>query len=326
MNLTTNESLQPFDFVLFGGTGDLSLRKLIPAMYYRHLEDQLPDDGRIIGVGRSALDTEGFRKMLDEKVREHIEPKYFSEDKWTKYLKRIEYCEVDVTKLEGYKSLEDMLRGRENHVRVFYLSVAPNLFNAITENVHKAGLITENTRVTLEKPLGRNRETAEEINDALSAVFKEEQIYRIDHYLGKETVQNLLALRFGNAFFEPLWRSERINDVQITIAESLGVEGRGAFYDQTGALRDMVQNHLLQLLVILAMEPPVSMDAVAVRDGKIKVLRALKPLKGADAIENSVRGQYKAGAYGDGPVPGYLDETISIIALPQKLSWLYAPK
>lgn len=307
MNLISNESLQPFDFVLFGGTGDLAIRKLIPALYFRHCEGQLPEDGQIIGVGRSTFDSEGYRHMLDESVREHIEEKEFDQEHWQQFLERVQYCAIDVTNVESYASLVQMLEGRDEHVRVFYLSVAPNLFTAITNGVEAAGLITEHSRVTLEKPLGRDQATAEEINDKLSAVFKEEQIYRIDHYLGKETVQNLLALRFGNALFEPLWRNDRISDVQITIAESLGVEGRGAFYDQTGALRDMVQNHLLQLLVILAMEPPVSIDPDAVRDEKIKVLRALKPLKGIDAIENSVRGQYKAGAYESGPVPGYLD-------------------
>lgn len=307
MNLISNESLQPFDFILFGGTGDLSIRSLIPALYFRHCEKQLPEDGRIIAIARSQYDAESFRQLLDKKVRQHISDKDFDEDLWHSFLKRVLYFPVDVTSIESYQPLVDTLKGREQHVRVFYLSVAPSLFTQITNGVHAAGLITGNSRVALEKPLGRDQVSAEDINDSLSAVFDESQIYRIDHYLGKETVQNLLALRFGNALFEPLWRSERINDVQITIAESLGVEGRGAFYDQTGALRDMVQNHLLQLLVIIAMEPPVSIDPDAVRDEKIKVLRALKPLTGIDAIENSVRGQYKAGAYSDGPVPGYLD-------------------
>lgn len=307
MNLISNESLQPFDFILFGGTGDLSIRKLIPALYFRHCEKQLPEDGRIIAVARSNYDADGFRQLLDKDVRQHIDESDFDETQWHSFLQRVLYFPVDVTSQESYQPLADALKGREEHVRVFYLSVAPSLFTQITQGVSAAGMITPVSRVALEKPLGRDQASAEEINDSLSAAFREDQIYRIDHYLGKETVQNLLALRFGNALFEPLWRSERINDVQITIAESLGVEGRGAFYDQTGALRDMVQNHLLQLLVILAMEPPVSIDPDAVRDEKIKVLRALKPLTGIEAIENSVRGQYKAGAYRDGPVPGYLD-------------------
>lgn len=307
MNLISNESLQAFDFILFGGTGDLSIRKLIPSLYFRHVEKQLPEDGRILATARSDYDTQTFRQVLDRDVREHISDQDFDPEMWTSFLERVHYYPVDVTSVDSYQPLAEALAGREEHVRVFYLSVAPSLFTQITNGVHAAGLITPNSRVALEKPLGRDQASAEAINDSLSDVFNEDQIYRIDHYLGKETVQNLLALRFGNALFEPLWRSERINDVQITIAESLGVEGRGAFYDQTGALRDMVQNHLLQLLVILAMEPPVSIDPDAVRDEKIKVLRALKPLTGIDAIENSVRGQYKGGAYSDGPVPGYLD-------------------
>ncbi len=307
MNLISNEALQPFDIVLFGATGDLSLRKLIPALYFQDRDGQMPEDGRIIGAARSDYDSVAFRTWIDQEVRQYIPKDQLDEAEWGRFLKRIEYLKVDVTAQDDYRKLGEMLAGREEHVRAFYLSVAPSLFGAITDGVHAAGLITPNSRVALEKPLGRDEETAEAINDRLAAVFTESQIFRIDHYLGKETVQNLLALRFGNALFEPLWRAELISDVQITIAEDLGVDGRGAFYDQTGALRDMVQNHLLQLLVIIAMEPPVSVDADAVRDEKIKVLRALKPLVGIDAIRNSVRGRYTAGAYDSGPVPGYLD-------------------
>lgn len=307
MNLTSIEPLQAFDFVLFGGTGDLSMRKLLPALYFRHCEGQLPEDGRVIAVARTAMTSAQFHERMNEKVRPHIDAKEFNQEHWQAFLERVHYLAVDVTDSASYQGLVKLLQRREDRVRVFYLSVAPNLFARICQGVNEAQLITPLSRVTLEKPLGRDRQSAAEINDRLSEVFEESQIFRIDHYLGKETVQNLLALRFGNALFEPLWRNERISDVQITIAESLGVEGRGAFYNQTGALRDMVQNHLLQLLVIIAMEPPVSIDPDAVRDEKIKVLRALKPLTGVEAIENSVRGQYKAGAYSDGPVPGYLD-------------------
>lgn len=307
MNLISNESLQPFDFILFGGTGDLSIRKLIPALYYRHRDGQLPEDGRIICTARSDFDDESFRAHLDEAVREHIPDSEFDDDVWQAFLARVRYLTIDVSDASAYRPLCELLEGRDERVRVFYLSVTPSLFTAISDGVHAAGLITPLSRVALEKPLGRDRESAEVINDRLAEVFEESQIFRIDHYLGKETVQNLLALRFGNAIFEPLWRNIRVNDVQITIAESLGVEGRAGFYNETGALRDMVQNHLLQLLVIIAMEPPVSVDPDAVRDEKIKVLRSLKPLVGIEAIENTVRGQYKAGAYASGPVPGYLD-------------------
>ena len=307
MNLISNAPLEPFDLVLFGATGDLALRSLYPALYYRHREGQLPDDGRVVGAARSEYSDEEFRRMLSESVREHIPDDQFDADSWDSFLERVFYLAVDVTTPAGYDGLARLLDGREDRVRLFYLSVAPSLFVAITRGVEAAGLVTPSSRVALEKPLGRDRDSAEAINDELAKVFEERQIFRIDHYLGKETVQNLLALRFGNTIFEPLWRSEAISDVQITIAEELGVGTRGAFYDQTGALRDMVQNHLLQLLVIIAMEPPVSIESDAVRDEKIKVLRALAPLVGADAVEHTVRGQYKAGNAAEGRVPGYLD-------------------
>lgn len=301
----------PFDFVLFGGTGDLSLRKLLPSLYFRHCEGQLAEDGRVICVARKDLQTDSFRALISTEVKQHIPKEHFDQSAWEDFLERVFYLPIDLMTTEGYDELGKMLAGREGHARVFYLSVAPSLFAAICVKVQEAGLITDETRVALEKPLGRDQQTANEINDQLAQVFKESQIFRIDHYLGKETVQNLLALRFGNSLFEPLWRRERISDVQITIAESLGVGTRGSFYDQTGALRDMVQNHLLQLLVILAMEPPTSVNSDAVRDEKIKVLRALKPLVGMGAVEGTVRGQYKAGAYADGAVSGYLDnETV----------------
>ncbi len=301
----------PFDFVLFGGTGDLSLRKLLPALYFRHCEAQLHGDGRIICVARRDMNTEQFIEFIQQEVIQHIPSEHFKQASWDGFIERIQYLQLDVTTLDGYNVLGEMLSGREQVARVFYLSVAPSLFEPICAKVSEAGLISKSTRVALEKPLGRDRASANEINDQLARVFDESQIFRIDHYLGKETVQNLMALRFGNALFEPLWRREHISDVQITIAESLGVGTRGGFYDQTGALRDMVQNHLLQLLVILSMEPPASSDSDAIRDEKIKVLRALKPLVGLDAVESTVRGQYKAGAYADGPVPGYLEnETV----------------
>jgi len=308
MNLQSAEALQPFDFILFGATGDLSMRKLLPALYFRHCEGQLPDDGRVIGVSRSKLTSAEFIARMEKEARPNIDEADFNEAHWQQFLERVSYITVDATKTEDYQLLAKALEGHESRVRVFYLSTAPVIFTDICSGLKQTSLVTEHSRVALEKPLGRDLESAEAINDHLASVFKESQIYRIDHYLGKETVQNLLALRFGNVLFEPLWRRERIKSVQITIAERLGVEGRGKFYDQTGALRDMVQNHLLQLLVILAMEPPVSSDPDAVRDEKIKVLRALKPLVGRDVLENTVRGQYRAGAYSDGSVPGYLDE------------------
>jgi glucose-6-phosphate 1-dehydrogenase len=204
--------------------------------------------------------------------------------------------------------LSAMLSGREALTRIFFLSTAPALFAGICDQIGRIGLATPRSRVVLEKPLGQDLASAASINEHVAAIFSEPQIFRIDHYLGKEAVQNLLALRFGNALFEPLWRRGRIRHVQITVAEALGAEGRGAFYDQTGALRDMVQNHMLQLLCIIAMEPPATSDADAMRDEKLKVLRALRPIVGADVLSKTVRGQYKAGASAGKPVPGYLEE------------------
>ncbi len=304
MSQSNDYSLAPFDLVLFGGTGDLAMRKLLPAMYFRHHEAQLPEDGRIICIARSDLSTEQFKAQMAESIHSHIS-KEFDESSWATFCDRIHYLGIDITVQEQYEKLNQLLAPHPDRVRVFYLSTAPGLFSRICRGVADAGLVTDNSRVALEKPLGRDLESAVAINDELADVFNEEQIYRIDHYLGKETVQNLMALRFGNYLFEPIWRREHISDIQITIAEQLGVESRADYYDQTGAMRDMVQNHLLQLLVILAMEPPVSIHPDAVRDEKIKVLRSLKPLVGRDVLDNTVRGQYSGGTVDGKPVTAY---------------------
>ena len=305
MDVTSDSPLPPFDLVLFGGTGDLALRKLLPALYFRHHESQLPEDGRIICVARTELNTNEFVATMEEAARRYIAADEFHTESWKSFCQRVEYLKVDITVQDDYQKLAEILSPRANLVRVFYLSTAPSLFSRICQGVNEAGLVTPQSRVALEKPLGRDLTSAVQINDELAEVFEEKQIYRIDHYLGKETVQNLMALRFGNSMFEPLWRREHIRDVQITIAESLGLEGRAGYYDHTGALRDMVQNHLLQLLVILTMEPPVSIDSNCIRDEKIKVLRSLKPIDGKDVIKNTVRGQYKAGVLDGKPVIAY---------------------
>lgn len=299
--------LQPFDLVIFGGTGDLAMRKLLPAMYFRHHEAQLPDDWRILAVARSEMSSAEFISSMEEAARRHIKPEEFHEDTWATFVQHVDYFPIDITDQSQYDTLSVALNTWQDRVRVFYLSTAPGLFTRICQGVADAGLVTSRSRVALEKPLGRDHDSAVAINDQLAEVFNESQIYRIDHYLGKETVQNLMALRFGNSLFEPLWRRERISDVQITIAEQLGVESRAGYYDHTGALRDMVQNHLLQLLVILAMEPPVSIHPDAVRDEKIKVLRSLRPLTGRDVLVNTVRGQYRDGMVNGMPVKAYLD-------------------
>jgi glucose-6-phosphate 1-dehydrogenase len=302
------QEVQAFDLVLFGGSGDLAMRKLLPALYYRHRDSDDCTQSRIIAVARQKLTREEYLRVAEEHCRKFVPAGDFNEEAWRSFVSHIYYYNLDATRAEDFEHLGTMLREGEVRTRVFFLATAPDLFVTICTNLAAAGLVTPDSRVVLEKPLGRDLASAQQINTQVGAIFAEPQIYRIDHYLGKETVQNLLCLRFGNSLFEPLWNRACIRDVQITIAEEVGVEGRGEFYDHTGALRDMVQNHLLQLLCIVAMEPPSSIDADAVRDEKLKVLRALKPLTGPDAALNSVRGQYRAGAIDGKPVPGYLDE------------------
>ena len=300
--------IAPFDIILFGGSGDLAMRKLLPALYRRHRQGDLPDEGRIIGSARSQLTRDAFLQQVEAACRANLREDEFESDTWRHFAERLTFATVDAQDLDSFQTLTDMLGPADTRVRVFYLATSPNLFVAICHNLASVGLVTPGSRVVLEKPLGHDLTSAREISEQIGEVFNEDQIYRIDHYLGKETVQNLIALRFGNILFEPLWRRDWISDVQITVAEQVGVESRGHFYDSTGALRDMVQNHVLQLLCIIAMEPPTSIDADAVRDEKIKVLRALQPLHGRDAIHNTVRGQYQAGAVQGRPVPGYTEE------------------
>jgi glucose-6-phosphate 1-dehydrogenase len=295
------------DLVLFGGTGDLAMRKLLPALYHLHRDGLLPDEARIIGVARDRLDDAGYRTQVAQQTERFLGSDLNAQD-WEGFAARLAYAPVDARDSGSFAALAQQLAPRPDGQRVFYLSTAPSLFSAISRHLEGAGLIAADSRVVLEKPLGHDLASSRQINDEVGEYFGEEQIYRIDHYLGKEPVQNLLALRFGNALFEPLWRREWVRDVQITVAEQVGVEARGDFYDRVGAMRDMVQNHLLQLLCIVAMEPPASIDPDAVRDEKLKILRALRPVGTADVATRTVRGQYRAGASGGQPVPGYLEE------------------
>ncbi|WP_028081977.1 glucose-6-phosphate dehydrogenase [Solimonas soli] len=297
-----------FDFILFGGSGDLAMRKLLPALYYRHRDTSDTAGWRIIGIGRQAMTREEYIALAHEHCRKYVAAKDFIDSAWTAFAGCLDHVRLDATAAADYLALADKLKDGATRTRVFYLATAPSLFTGIVENLGAAGLVTPLSRVVLEKPLGRDLASAREINDHVGRVFEERQIFRIDHYLGKEAVQNLIALRFGNALFEPQWNRAWVRDVQITIAETVGVEGRGEFYDSTGALRDMVQNHLLQLLCIVAMEPPASIDADRVRDEKLKVLHSLRPFSADEAAQRTVRGQYRAGAIGNKPVPGYLEE------------------
>ncbi|MBA4264634.1 MAG: glucose-6-phosphate dehydrogenase [Comamonadaceae bacterium] len=296
----------PLDLVIFGGAGDLSVRKLLPALFMAHLHNNLPVQTRIHALGRQPWDRAAFLAFIEEKVPGFIDDKVRTESAWQGFLQRLNYVSLDATQAADFTALGEALQPGSD--RVYYLATAPSLFTTICEHLAGASLIDARSRVVLEKPLGHDLASAREINDSVGRHFLESQIFRIDHYLGKETVQNLMVLRFGNTIFEPLWRSPYIKSVQITVAESVGVGSRAGFYDGTGALRDMVQNHLLQLLCIVAMEPPVSLDPDAVRDEKLKVLRSLRPMTVADVARDTVRGQYSAGASGGDKAMGYLQE------------------
>ncbi|MGX5668892.1 glucose-6-phosphate dehydrogenase [Rhizobium daejeonense] len=300
--------VEPFDYVVFGGTGDLAERKLLPALYHRQLAGQLSEPTRIIGASRTPMTDEEYRKFAQNALKEHLKPEEYDEASVANFCARIFYVPVDAKSNDGWDKLKALLDSGKELVRAFYLAVSPAIFGDIADKIRDFKLITKSTRIVVEKPIGRDLASAEALNDTIGRVFKEEQIFRIDHYLGKETVQNLMALRFANALYEPLWNSAHIDHVQITVAESVGLEGRVTYYDKAGALRDMVQNHMLQLLCLVAMEAPHSMDAEAVRDEKLKVLRSLKPITSANVEKFTVRGQYKAGASAGGPVKGYTEE------------------
>ena len=292
--------VDPFDFVVFGATGDLARRKLLPALYRRMLAGQALQGSRIIAAGRRNLDVDGYRRMAEAALRDHAGLGTLDPDRAAAFLDMIDYVRIDAEGESGWASLSGKLDG-STRMRAFYLSVAPQLFGPISERLAASGCRTADTRLVIEKPLGRDLESAQALNRRLATLFDERQIYRIDHYLGKETVQNLMALRFANALFEPIWNARHVDHVQITVAERVGVGGRGAYYDRNGALRDMMQNHLLQLLCLIAMEPPGHFEPDPVRDEKLKVLRSLKPLEGLGDV---VRGQY-VGAGGEA---GYLED------------------
>jgi len=300
--------VDPFDLVVFGATGDLAQRKLLPALFHRDEQGQIPEHSRIIGVSRRAMSHEQFKEMARAAIEEHVAEADRRPDVCERFYARLSYVSADAAAETGWGDLENILRDRQDVIRVFYLATGPDLFGPICERLGAHHLVTPQTRVVIEKPVGKSGESARAVNDAIGRVFAEPAVYRIDHYLGKETVQNLMALRFANALFEPLWTSAHIDHVQITVSETLGVEGRAGYYDTAGALRDMVQNHMLQLLCLVAMEPPISIDANSVRDEKLKVLKSLKPIIADQVMNNTVRGQYRAGANAGGAVPGYLDE------------------
>ncbi|WP_096785814.1 glucose-6-phosphate dehydrogenase [Rhodobacter sp. CZR27] len=283
-----------FDLVIFGGTGDLARRKILPGLYRRFLGGQMPPESRIIAAARSEMDAETFRGQVRAALEEFVPAARRDEAVIAAFLERILYVAIDATGTSGWAQLKEMMR--PDVVRAFYFSVAPSLFGALAERLHEHDIAGSQSRIVVEKPFGRDLASARALNAVLAQHFSEEQIYRIDHYLGKETVQNLMAVRFANILFEPLWKAQYIDHVQITVAETVGVGGRGAYYDTSGAMRDMVQNHMMQLLCLIAMEPPYHFDPNAVRDEKLKVIRALDPVP----PEDIVRGQYLAGSGQEG--------------------------
>jgi glucose-6-phosphate 1-dehydrogenase len=287
----SHASPSSFDLIVFGGTGDLAWRKIIPALFQAHRHGSL-GPCRILGVARDQMSDEAYRSLMGDRLAQVEGDKRPTTEEYAGFAQRLHYLRMDLSQPESYGALGAWLGTGSADVVVMYLATAPTLFGKVADQLKAAGLNTPRTRIVLEKPLGHDLASNRAINAAVREAFAESQIFRIDHYLGKPSVQNLLALRFGNTLFEPLWRREWIANIQITISEQLGVESRGAFYEGTGALRDMIQNHALQLLCAVAMEPPISAHADAVRDEKLKVLRSLKPWNEARLAQHVVRGQY----------------------------------
>ena len=288
--------VDPFDFVIFGGTGDLAKRKILPGLFRRFVSGQMPENAQIIGAARSAFDAVQYRALIKDAICSFGEIEA-THSVLSPFLDRLSYVEIDACGDIGWQELGKMMRS--DTVRAFYFSVGPSLFGNIAKRLRQHGIALDDSRIVVEKPFGRDLSSAKELNNTLAAHFSEDQIYRIDHYLGKETVQNLMAVRFANMLFEPLWNSQYIDHIQITVAEKVGVEGRGGYYDKSGAMRDMVQNHLMQLLCLIAMEPPSQFNPDAVRDEKLKVIRALDQV----LPHHIVMGQYEP----TGDVPGYRD-------------------
>lgn len=303
-----NGAISGCDILIVGGEGDLAYRKLYPAFYYLDVDGCLPDCFRIVGVARSKDAIDNFRARVREKFSRFHPNETIDEAAWQRFAQRLHYHSADATSSEDLRKLQEQLFADNCRDLIVYLATPPSIFVPICKALAAVGLLGEQSRLIVEKPLGESRESFLEINNNLTALLREDQVYRIDHYLGKETVQNLLAIRFANALFEPLWNNHYIDHVQITVAETVGVEGRWSFYDEAGALRDMVQNHLLQLLCLAAMEPPARLDAGVLHDEKLKVLKSLRQFSPQEVTSNTVRGQYSAGAVDGRPVPGYTEE------------------
>ncbi|MGB6329098.1 MAG: glucose-6-phosphate dehydrogenase, partial [Halarcobacter sp.] len=299
------------DFILFGGHGDLAFRKLMPALFHLSKDGYLEDESRIITISRRSISNQEHKTLVKERLIEFLPKDSFTEKDYEIFSKKLLLITVDFSTNEGYDKLQEVLNEFEDRERINYLSTSPAFFGGICQALSKWDLITEKTRVVLEKPLGRDLKSSQEINKKVLSFFKEDQIYRIDHYLGKDTVQNIMALRFSNRLFVHLWSSNHIDHVQITVAENVGAEGRWDYYNDYGAMRDMIQNHLMQLLCLIAMEPPCSLDANDIRDEKVKILKTLRPITTTALANSTVRAQYTAGSSIGESVPGYLDGEVT---------------
>ena len=314
-----------FDLVLFGATGDLAARKILPSLYRRFLAGQMPADARVIGSARTELSDDAFRDLVREAIATFVSEPKRDAPTIDAFVAQCRYIAIDAKGDGGWAALKEAIR--DDVVKAFYFSVAPSLFGTLAAKLRENGIAGPRSRLVVEKPFGIDFGTARKLNADLAASFSETQIYRIDHFLGKETVQNLMAVRFANVLFEPLWNERYVDHVQITVAETVGVGGRGAYYDASGAIRDMVQNHLMQLLCLTAMEPPAAFDPDRLRDEKLKVIRALDPVRPRDVV----RGQYKAGPDG----PSYVEDsenadsrTESFVAIKVNVSnwrWKHTP-
>ena len=308
---------EPFSMIIFGASGDLTRRKLVPAMWSLYAARTLPEPFAIVAVARTEMTSDDFRRRMRDSVREFARIQPPSEQVWDRFAAALHYLPGDPTSDALYPRLEETLAQLERARpaapanRLFYCATPPSLYDDIIVHLGNSGLARQDggwSRIVIEKPFGHDASSARALNRLLADVFPESQVYRIDHYLGKETVQNLLVFRFANGIFEPIWNRSHVSDVQITVAENIGVEGRGSYYEEAGALRDMMQNHLLQLLCLIAMEPPVTFDATPVREEKNKVLQAIHPIDPDHVADVAMRGQYGAGFINNKPVPGYRQE------------------
>lgn len=298
--------MEAVDLIIFGASGDLSARKLFPALFQLDQAGLLQDDLRIVAVSRDDIPLETFLTGLRKRLITYMGEEAPDDQAWTHYSRRFSYQSVDFSVVENYANVKNELN--DNRVNLFYLATPPSLFAPICEHLNSAHCLTGDCRIVLEKPIGENLESSRNVNETLAKYFDEKSIYRIDHYLGKETVQNLLVLRFANRIFNSQWDNSCIDHIQITVGEVVGIEDRWSYYDKMGQLRDMVQNHLMQLLCLVAMEPPNSLEAESIRDEKVKIVKALRPIEESTVEDHVVRGQYTHGWSGGNSVPGYLKE------------------